>query len=258
MDAKRGLELQRRAIEAFLRGMTAGSPGAELLELDGVMAAIVPGCPDRAVPNSAIHAGAKSLRGSLDELADAYERAGVRAHAMWTLEPDPEVEAALENAGYGFDGEPAAMCAELDAMPLAEVGDLDWDAEATTEEVGRVNDLAYGYPQGKGMAAAIGPSSDEAGIRSYRARVAGEVACVLQTFDVGSDVLVSWVATLPEFRDRKLASRLLAAALGAARDRGHETTTLQASMLGRGVYERLGYELIQPLRLHERRVVSAQ
>jgi GNAT superfamily N-acetyltransferase len=83
------------------------------------------------------------------------------------------------------------------------------------------------------------------------------VAAVLQTADVGSDCLIMWVATLPGHRGKRLASRLLAMALGEARERGMKTTTLQASMLGRRVYERLGYRLISTLRLHERRLGSA-
>ena len=175
---------------------------------------------------------------------------------MWTIEPDPDAEALLEEAGYALDGEPAAMIADLEDLAAGDPGDLDWDASASSEELGRVNDVAYGYPSDEGLSAGIGEPNGLAP-RSYRARAGGEVAAVLQTADVGSDCLVMWVATLPEHRGQQLASRLLAAALGDARERGMTTTTLQASMLGRGVYERLGYRLISTLRLHERRPGSA-
>ncbi len=194
----------------------------------------------------------EGLERALPALADAYDRAGVAA-VMWTIEPDPEVERILAGAGYAFDGEPAAMVAELSEMPPADLGDLDWDAEATPEEVGRINDVAYGYPRDQGLSTAIGEPPAEFATRSYRARVGGEVAAVLQTADIGSDCVVMWVATLPEHRGKGLASRLIQAALTGARGRGLETTSLQASMLGRGVYERIGYELVAPLRIHERR-----
>ena len=225
-----------------------------LIERDGVVAVVAPHSPKRSLLNGAIHSGAAGLERALPELTEAYDRAGVAA-TMWTIEPDPAVDALLEEAGYLLDGEPAAMFADLSELPAADPGDLDWDASATAEELGRVNDLAYGYPFDEGVSAGIG---EPAGLapRSYRARVAGEVASVLQTADVGSDCLIMWVATLAQHRGQRLTSRLLGAALQDARERGMQTTSLQASMLGRGVYERLGYELICPLRLHERRLGS--
>jgi GNAT superfamily N-acetyltransferase len=176
---------------------------------------------------------------------------------MWMLERDPEAEELLERSGYRFDGEPAAMCLELAGFEAGELGDLDWDASATAEEIGLVNDLAYGYPQGEGVSQAIGEGPEGMRIRSYRARAGGAVAAVLQTLDLGSDCFVSWVATVPERRGRGLASRLMRAALAEARERGMATSTLQSSMLGRGVYERLGYRMAFALRLFERRLEPA-
>jgi GNAT superfamily N-acetyltransferase len=257
MDRERAFELQRRGIEAWIRASAHIAERGELIERDGVVAAVVPGAPSRSIVNSAVHTEVAGLERALPDLARAYDRAGVAA-AMWTVEPDPEAERVLEGAGYVFDGEPAAMVAELASLPGADLGNLDWDDAASPAEVGRINDLAYGYPEGDGVSAAIGTAPAELNPVSYRARVDGELAAVLQTLDIGTDVLITWVATLPAHRGKGLASRLLQAALQEARGRGLETTSLQASMLGRSVYEGIGYELVAPLRLHERRVVSAE
>ena len=69
----------------------------------------------------------------------------------------------------------------------------------------------------------------------------GEVACVLGTLDVEDDAGIIFVATPPAMRGRRLASRLLTAALIDARERGMRTSSLQASALGSPIYERLGY-----------------
>jgi GNAT superfamily N-acetyltransferase len=254
MDAARGLELQRRGIETWIRATAEVTPGGELVEVGGVLGIIAPACPQRSLANSAVHRGADGLERALPLLAAAYEQAGIAAAAMWTIEPDDEAEAVLEGAGYVFDGEPAAMFMDLVELEGPDPGDLDWDADAAPREVGLVNDLAYGHPEGAGIAAAIGMPPPEFGVRSYRARAGGEVASVLQTVDVGTDCMICWVATLPRHRGARLASRLLQVALAEARERGLETTTLQASMLGRGVYQRLGYSTIAPLRLYERRL----
>ncbi len=257
MDPVDGLRLQRRVIETFIRLTAASSPGGRVVEAGGVVGAVLPACPHRSIVNSALHRGGGGLEQALPQLARAYADSGVAAAAMWTIEPDPEAEGVIEAAGYAFDGEPAAMFLDLATLAPADPGDLDWDAQAEPAEIGLVNDLAYGYPEGEGVAEAIGQAPAEFAVRSYRARVAGRTACVLQTIDVEDDCLISWVATLPAHRGKGLASRLLCVALAEAVARGRATSTLQASMLGRAVYQRLGYETIAPLRLHEWRVGSA-
>jgi GNAT superfamily N-acetyltransferase len=257
VDRHRVLELQRRGIEAWIPTLVHASPGAELLAVDGVVAALVPASPERSLVNGGVFDDIRGLRRALPVLAEAYDEAGVRASSLWMLEPDMEAEGLLERSGYRLDGEPAAMCLELAGFEAGELGGLDWDASATAEEVGLVNDLAYGYPEGQGVSPAIGEGPAGVPIRSYRARAGGAVAAVLQTLDLGSDCFVSWVATVPEQRGRGLASRLMRAALFEARERGLATSTLQSSMLGRGVYERLGYRMAFPLRLFERRPGAA-
>jgi GNAT superfamily N-acetyltransferase len=256
VDTLGALRLQRRAIETWIRLTATASPGGFVVEAGDVLAGVVPVCPRRSLVNSAVHRGAAGLADALPELARTYADSGVRAAAMWTIEPDPEAEGLLEANGYRFDGEPAAMFLDLGELAPIDPGDLVWDTAVEPEEVGRVNDRAYGYPEGEGFTPAMGEAPPEFGVRSYRARVGGRTASVLQTIDIGSDCMISLVATLPEHRGERLASRLLGVALVEAAERGLETSTLQASMLGRGVYQRLGYETIGQLRLHERRVGS--
>ncbi len=225
-----------------------------MLALDGVVAAVLPEAPQRSLLNGGTYEDVRGLRTALPVLADAYDRAGVRASTIWIVERNPEAVAVLEENAYVLDGEPAAMHLELTDLTEPDLEGLDWDDGAAPKEVALVNDLAYGYPEGEGLGSGIGAGPPGMGIRSYRARVGGELACVLQTLDIGSDCLIMWVATLPEYRGQRLASRLLSAALIEARSRGVRSSSLQSSMLGRGVYERLGYELVFQLGLYERRV----
>jgi GNAT superfamily N-acetyltransferase len=251
--AERALELQLRGLGAWIRAMGHASPGASVFERDGVTAAVVPACPERSIANCVVYRDAESLGAALDGLADAYSEAGVRAWTVWVPDHDTAAVATLEAAGHVFDGEPAAMHLDLPDLVAPPAGDLDWDAEASAEEMGRVNDLAYGYEVGEGPGAAAGPGLPESPSRCYRARIGDEVACVLQTIDVGEDCFVTWVATLEAHRGRRLASRLLGTALEEARARGLKTSTLESSMLGRAVYERLGYRVAFRLKLYERR-----
>jgi GNAT superfamily N-acetyltransferase len=252
MVRDRAHELQRANLATWMAGMAGASAGASLFEADGVRAAVLPACSDRSVPNSVTYRDAAALEAALPALADAYEDAGVRAWTVWTPDFDAEAIAALERAGHAFDGKPAAMTLDLAALRAVELGDLDWDSDGDPAEVGRLNDLAYGFDGGS-FAAAIGESPASGETRWYQARVAGDPACVMQTIDLDGDCGVYLVATDPRRRGLGLATRLMSAALEAARDRGCMTSTLQASPMGFPIYRRLGYETFFRLHLYERR-----
>jgi GNAT superfamily N-acetyltransferase len=252
MDLAAALELNRRGIAAWLASTAASSEGASLFERDGVAAAIAPAVPDRSVINSVTYRGAAALTDALDDLAAAYEAAGVRAWTVWTPDGDRDAIALLEGAGHVFDAKPWAMNLDLAELPDPALGDLDWDAQASVEEVGLLNDLAYGYPEGT-FAAAIGSPPPALPLRRYRARVEGDAASVLGTLDAGSDCVILFVATAAEHRGKGLAGRLLHAALAEAHERGQASSTLQATTLGFPVYERLGYRTVCRLHMYERR-----
>jgi GNAT superfamily N-acetyltransferase len=236
-------EVWRRQVD-FIRGyigwLASASPGAQLWEVSGVRAAIVPAAATRSVPNSVITESVELLAESYDQLAQAYREAGVDAWTVWLHENDSPSRELLEAKGHVFDGAPVAMALELSEWQPEELGDLDWDAAASFDELGQINDLAYGYDP-PGMAPAIAAPKAGTGIRLYRARSDGEVGSVLGMLDEGDDSGVIFVATLPEMRGRGLASRLLTAALLEARERGMRTSSLQASALGSPIYGRLGY-----------------
>jgi len=245
------LALQRRAKSDWVRSMAASSPGAALFERDGLTAAIVPACPRRSMPNSVVYADAAALRESLDALAEAFEDAGVEAWTVWVPEFDDEAATALRQAGHEFDGHPMAMALELETWNAPELGDLDWDDQASGETWAHLNDSAYDPAPTDGLGVAIAAPPDY--VRLYQARVAGQPACVLGTIDHDADLGFYFVATHPDHRGRGLASRLVAVALAEARERGMRTSTLQASAMGEPVYRRLGYEPYFRLELYERR-----
>jgi GNAT superfamily N-acetyltransferase len=76
------------------------------------------------------------------------------------------------------------------------------------------------------------------GVRAF-ATEGLEAGAVL--IEVGGDVNVSFVATRPECRRRGLASGVLDFALRQAREAGFQTSSLQATTMAGGVYQRLGY-----------------
>jgi GNAT superfamily N-acetyltransferase len=252
LNRDRALELQKRALWDWVGALGGSSPGAHLFESKGVRGAIVPACPLRSVPNSIAYDGTADLAAALDGLEVAYTDAGVIARTVWVPEFEDETIALLEGSGYAIDGTPAAMSLELDSFEPLDPGDLDWSADASAADLGRLNDLGYGLADADGMATALTERHPD--VTLYSARVDGEVVCVLGTMDHDADLGFYFVATHPDHRGIGLASRRMSVALSDARDRGLATSTLQSSAMGNPVYLRLGFEEHFRLNLYERRV----
>jgi GNAT superfamily N-acetyltransferase len=243
-----------RMYETFAAAFAATAASVDdgrILEPVGIFAAVNPAVPERSVFNSVLYESHDALASALDELAAAYDEAGIKAWTVWVPDTDRESARLLEGAGHTLDATPAAMVLDLDGMPEPDPGDLAWDDAATIEEVCTINDRAYGYEPGT-FARGIG-RPPEGVIRFYRARHAGKTASVVGTLELDGDCGVYWVATLPEARGRGLTSRLMHVALEEGHERGCDISTLQATKLGRPVYEALGYRDIGTIEMWERR-----
>src|ERR687894_1641712 len=126
-----------RMYETFAAAFAASAASVEdgrVLEPVGIFAAVNPQIPERSVFNSVLYESHDALAAALESLADAYEEAGVRAWTVWVPESDRDSARLLEEAGHHLDATPSAMLLDLHAMPEPDLGDFDWDDEATLEE----------------------------------------------------------------------------------------------------------------------------
>lgn len=230
--------------------MAEGS-GGSVWEQEDVLAAIVPSAPGRSVFNSVFYRDAEPLLSSLEQIDRAYVGAGVYAWTVWVPQQDSDVAQGLERAGHKLDAEPREM-----GMPLSELREPEPDPgleireEEDYVEMARLNELAYGYPEGDFYAVA---KATMPGLRIYFGAMGGETVSTLAIWPHDSDAVVMWVATAPEARGRGISTRLLAHALLDARDAGLETTTLQSTKLGNPVYAKLGYRDFGAVQMWERR-----
>jgi GNAT superfamily N-acetyltransferase len=247
------VQLIRGGQPPLWRRMADGS-GGRVWEREGTFAAIVPAAPERSVFNSVFYEDTGTLLASLEEIAAAYEEAGVRAWTVWVPEVDSAAANGLENAGHKFDAEPRDM-----GMELSELREPDPDPELEIreredyDEMARLNEIAYGHPPGEFSAVADSPLP---GVRIYFGALDGDEIATVAVWPRGSDAVVVWVATTPEARGRGVSSRLMGRALADARRGGMVTTTLQATKLGRPVYEKLGYRDFGAVHMWERRKSS--
>ncbi len=84
---------------------------------------------------------------------------------------------------------------------------------------------------------------------AFLARLDGCPAAVAMTLVSHGIAGIYWVGTIEEARGRGLAWAVTAAAINAGFDLGAETASLQASAMGKPVYEQMGFETIFDYRL---------
>ena len=250
MSERDWMALVRAGMPPFWKAMALDA-GGSAWERDGVLASIIPAVPSRSVFNSVFYEDTASLLDSLDDLAAAYDEAGVEAWTVWVPEEDTEAAAGLERAGHLLDAKPRAMAMETSELLMPEPdSELVVRERDDMAELARLNEVAYGYPAGDFSPVA---AMELDGLHVHFADLDGETVGTVAIWDHGTDGILAWVATLPEARGRGVSSALTAEAVARARDRGMETTSLQATKLGYPVYRRVGYRDYGVLQMWERR-----
>jgi GNAT superfamily N-acetyltransferase len=249
----RNWERMLESMRVFFRTVPEASEGGRNLELEGVQAGITPAVPERSLPNSVVYRDEDALEAALDEVAEAYDEAGVEAWTVWVPDHHERARKLLQSAGHVLDANPAAMIASLDELEPPRDDDPRPEPEPTNDDVGRINDLAYGTGDAFQRILGQGPATPA---YTYIARLDGEAVASVVTNDHDGDCSVWWVATVPEARGRGLAAGLMRRALADGRNRGCEVSTLQATKLGAPVYERLGYRGFGAVEMWERRKAS--
>ena len=242
-------------LELNLRGMQgafssfARSSGAQLLELEGVIATVNPAVRERSVFNSVVYLDPDALLAGRENLAAAYADAGC-AWTVWVPERDTGTAQALESAGHKLDAKPRAMGISLDQADDPDLLELEWTAEGDPGEMAALNDAAYGYEPGTWIR---GMGREPEGMRVYLARLDGKPAATLAALDFDRDCTIWNVATAQPARGRGLSTALMRRAIFDAAQRGCLTSTLQATKLGAPVYLRCGYQDFGALHMWEYR-----
>jgi GNAT superfamily N-acetyltransferase len=242
-------ELPYRSLWPFCRMVAAACKTGRLVELDGLIASVVAVSPDRSIMNSVVYEDAESLERALERVAAAYRETGVRAWTVWVPEGDEKAQSVLEAAGHELDARPAAMAIELDRFDRVPSPGLHLDLTPPAADVGRINDVAYGFEGDFTNAFERRPGE----LNLYAARVEGEtVACAGSIHDRG-DCGIYLVATEPRARGRGLAADLVTVALNEARDEGCRTGSLQSTGMGKPIYTHLGFRDFGAIQMWERR-----
>jgi ribosomal protein S18 acetylase RimI-like enzyme len=217
---------------ASWEGYARAALGAVVRRAPGVVAAVFPHEPERAVYNNALllrGVGARERAAALEAMASAYADAGVQHYAAWVHEADAAMHDDLNRRGYTIDTSTRAMGMALSDLhlprPDLEAATLPW-----AEYVRR-----FGLPDGL-LATADHTRFHLRVVRRDGVPVAAELA-----FDHAGDCGIYNVETLEGARRQGLATALTLLQLHDARARGCQTASLQATPAAERLYAAIGF-----------------
>jgi GNAT superfamily N-acetyltransferase len=240
------------SLAQWSRTIDGASEGMRAIDRDGMVMTITPAVPQRSIVNDVVYWDRDALAAGYDEIDAAYAAAGIGAWLVWVPEDDSETAALLADRGHVLDSDPEAMVLDLDGVerPPEPAG---FSREIDLPALARINDEAYGMHSA--FARALERLEAGNGLYAYGVEEDGELVAGLVTFDFEDDCSVWLVATREAARGRGLAGSLMSHAMADARERGRTTSTLQATDLGRPVYERLGFRSLGEIQMWEKRTL---
>jgi ribosomal protein S18 acetylase RimI-like enzyme len=208
-----------------------GAPGATVLRLPGLAAAVFPNEPERAVYNNAVlerDLGPLERADAVDAMEAAYEAAGVSHFAAWVHESDVPMRTELERRGYSIEESTLAMGMPLDDIrlprPVVELAPSDWSEY-----------LCVFLPPG------LLSGADPSAFHVLTACLDGERVAAGLALDFDGDCGIYNVGTLEHARRRGLGTALTALLVYDALVRGCETASLQSTKMAEHVYAAVGF-----------------
>ena len=232
-------------LQALLGGTAAAG---DVIHRHGLVASFVAQAPDSPTLNAAITLEDELDPRLLNDLRNRYEEIGIRRWGVWTDGSYGHVHRTLHEAGMRLTSSSPGMASPIDDLDLngrAPAGPAD------LATVGRINDLAYGNPDGR-LERTLSPLPKGV-LHAYKAEHEGRPASVALALHHGEDCGISFVATAPHARRQGLARNVMSRVAQEARDDGLTSTTLQATDLGERLYRALGYRKVSDMQLWERR-----
>ena len=202
-----------------------GARGASVRRLPGVIAAVFPEGPERAVYNNAVLERADGVAA----MEAAYAEAAIDGFAAWAHETDASIRAELERHGYAIVETTRAMGMVLEtaSAPRAdiELGPAGW------ADYLRVGDLP------PGILAGVDPDAFHV-VVGY---LDGEAVAAGIGYDHDGDCGIYNVGTLERARRRGIGTAVTQALVYDARERGCGTASLQSTPMAEGAYAAVGF-----------------
>lgn len=123
--------------------------------------------------------------------------------------------------------------------------DLDIKRVSNAEELAHFQEVAeksYSLPRGAGPFAITERILNLPDVEMFIGYADNQPASISMLFQTGPVAGIYWVGTLDKFRNRGFGKEITAAPLVAGKNRGCTFASLQASDMGKPVYEKMGFD----------------
>jgi ribosomal protein S18 acetylase RimI-like enzyme len=238
-DAELSARLRANILD-FKALQTRTSP-LRMLELPGVRAFALPGHRDTLFQQQVLYEDAHALAAALAPLEAWYREHGVPAWRVPVRPGDTAAKSVLARFGHRPEDLIPAMGIALTHLPPQLPPGTTLEHPEDLDEVLALNVLSYGQ-QHVGFFQSWRtrplPSSQ---LHAVLLRERGRALAGGASFEQGDTAGIYLVATHPEARHRGLGSLVMQALHADARARGCTFAVLQASPMGHGLYQRIGY-----------------
>jgi GNAT superfamily N-acetyltransferase len=228
----------RTNLLSFKRLQASGAPGWNL-NLPGLWASVRPTAPRVLFLQQVLFWDTGALAASLHTLEDFFRGHGIPAWRVQVPSGEPGAEHVLRQGGYRREDAFQAMGLDFAHVPPA-------PPQAPLETVRTLEEF---IPFSAGI---FGSDAElqawhqqpPAPLNALVVRHGGQVLACGLSMDEGDTAGIYLVATAPQARRQGLASEVMRGLLTSARARGLAAAVLQATPLGHGVYQRLGFRSV--------------
>lgn len=189
---------------------------------------------------------------AVDDLAQATRWLSGRNVPFWVTAPESVAEVVADvpaSVGLALSagtmpGMALLSLADLPASRSSAAGEIRPVIESTLEDVAIVTADAFGAPLDAARMLAPASMLDEDHISWFVGYVDGEPAACGQLLRTGDVAGVYAIGVRDRFRRRGLGAAISRAVLDAGRDQGCSIGVLQASPMGKPVYDEMGFETV--------------
>ena len=229
----------RNLAEAIRVNLAGSGRGFE----DGIVVAGASGFDDAFFNAAVTLAPAPDPRATLEHVVAFFDRI---PFSMWLREGfDPPLGDATLAAGLAVSNGPPLLVLEDPQVPDPPAG-LEIAPFEEADRPAAITASALGNGMAPHLAGVFVPPgiADHPVSGIVLGRVGGEIVTTAQWVLSDDVVGIYAVSTVPEHRSRGLGAAITWAAVAEGLRRGATWSVLQASQMGLGVYERMGYEVV--------------
>jgi GNAT superfamily N-acetyltransferase len=234
------------------RLIVEGSLQSEVLEFDGLL---VTNCGQPAPFFNVVFVQrpVRSPERSIDRVLRYFEERELPCLICFPPDLDPDTEALVAGRGFQLaEPHPGMSLSPIPSLPespseleIRVVGEDELeDFQATAE-------LGFGMPLSLPRHLASPRFHDHPAVSMFVGYVDGRPASTSCLITTGPVAGIYWVSTLDEFRGRGFGAAISAHAVRAGQSLGCTMATLQASRMGRPIYERMGFEVTDDYRNYQ-------